>query len=644
MLASLLAAYMRLIKATTRWDVRGRDVMGPLWETETGMIGALWHGNIMMALSSWPMDRQTPGFLISRSPDGAFVAGATQKLGAKAMRGSTKNTRKSKEKGGSAALRQMIRHVDDGGLMAITPDGPRGPRGEAGMGAIKLAQLTGAPIVALGVATRWRIVFKTWDRLCLPLPFGRGTIVWAGPISVPKNADTAALESKRQQLETCLSQASAEAERACHPHRPLALSVYRIATQLFAGFAKPWLQHRVHSDKEDAARLGERLGRTSIERPKGTLVWVHGASVGETDLALNLIQTLHGAKKDIRFLLTTGTQTSADLAARRMKSHTRHQYLPLDIPDAVDRFLTHWQPELGVFVESELWPNLITAAEDKRIKLALVNARMNATSLRRWHRAPASAKHLLNAFDWIGTADETTRKGLATLTDWSITQSGNLKLSAPPPTADQAALKQLKSAFGARPVWLALSTHEGEDQIILNAHKRILTEHPQAVLILVPRHPERASEIARLCANALLISQTHSSGKTPNADSSVYIGDSIGDMGLWLRLASPAFIGGSLLPDLSGHNPLEAVRLNVPVLSGPHRASFDALYASLADAGGAKIVTTETELATAILSLWVDLKAAKTMTDAAQTLIDTKAKAPMDITRAALLDLIKDQS
>ncbi|PHR62810.1 MAG: hypothetical protein COA47_01760 [Robiginitomaculum sp.] len=215
MLASLLAAYMRLIRASTRWDVRGQDVIEPIWQSQKGLIGTLWHGRVMMALPAWPMDRQTPAFLISRSPDGAFIARATQKLGALVMRGSAKNMRKSKEKGGSAAFRQMIRHVETGGCMAITPDGPRGPQRMATMGAIRLARLTGAPIVCLGVATRRCKTFDSWDRFHLPLPFGRGVIVWKGPIQVPQNADEAMLEDKRQQLQTLLNAATDEADRAC---------------------------------------------------------------------------------------------------------------------------------------------------------------------------------------------------------------------------------------------------------------------------------------------------------------------------------------------------------------------------------------------------------------------------------------------
>ncbi len=215
MLAMLLAGYMRLVRATTRWEVRGLEHIIPVWETGEGVIGALWHGRVLMSMAAWPMDKQPPAFLISRSADGAFIARATAMLGAGVIRGSAKNMRKDKDKGGSAAASRMIKHVKDGGCMALTPDGPRGPLMHAGMGTVRLARLTGAPMIGLSWSTRWRKVFSSWDRFILPLPFGRGVIVWTGIITVPGNADDEILEEKRQQLQSLLREATKEADIAC---------------------------------------------------------------------------------------------------------------------------------------------------------------------------------------------------------------------------------------------------------------------------------------------------------------------------------------------------------------------------------------------------------------------------------------------
>ncbi len=218
MLAALLVGYVRLVKATTRWDVRGADNAEPIWQGGKGVIGAMWHGRVLMSIASWPMDKQPPAFLISNSPDGAFIARATARLGAQVVRGSGKNLKKTKDKGGSAAFRQMAQHVKNGGCMAITPDGPRGPAMHASEGAIRLAKLTGAPILCLSWSTRWRKVFGTWDRFLLPLPFGRGVIVWKGPIIVPADADAAVLEEKRAMLESLLRGGTEEADIACGHH------------------------------------------------------------------------------------------------------------------------------------------------------------------------------------------------------------------------------------------------------------------------------------------------------------------------------------------------------------------------------------------------------------------------------------------
>ncbi len=215
LLAILLASYMRLVKSTTRWRVEGADVVMPIWAGRKGVIGVLWHSRVLMTIAGWPMDKQHPSILISHSPDGAFIARATRMLGVGVIRGSAANRRKKKHKGGSAALRQMARHVETGGCMAITLDGPRGPRMHAAPGALHLARMTGAPIVCFGWSTHWAKVFNSWDHFMLPLPFGRGTIVWKGPVFVPKDADATMLEEKRLEVQALLRAATQEADRAC---------------------------------------------------------------------------------------------------------------------------------------------------------------------------------------------------------------------------------------------------------------------------------------------------------------------------------------------------------------------------------------------------------------------------------------------
>lgn len=222
-LAHTLAGYVRLVNATTRWEVHGLEIVEPIWQSRTGVIGAVWHGRVLLSIAGWPLDKQPPAFLISNSPDGAFIAKATLKLGAQVIRGSGKNLKKTKEKGGGIAFRQMVKHIANGGCMAITPDGPRGPAMQASMGAVRLAKRTGAPILCLSWSTKRRKVFGTWDRFLLPLPFTRGVIVWQGPIMVPPDAGAAILEEKRAALETLLRQGTQQADLACG-HVPLEVS------------------------------------------------------------------------------------------------------------------------------------------------------------------------------------------------------------------------------------------------------------------------------------------------------------------------------------------------------------------------------------------------------------------------------------
>ncbi|MDQ7019791.1 MAG: 3-deoxy-D-manno-octulosonic acid transferase [Robiginitomaculum sp.] len=422
---------------------------------------------------------------------------------------------------------------------------------------------------------------------------------------------------------------------------PLGLGIYRALTHGLTPLAPAWLGRRAKAGKEEAARIAERFGITDMTRPTGTLVWLHGASVGEAELALNLMQAMLATRDDLHFLITTGTRTSADMVARRLGKNAVHQYLPLDLPRAVTRFMAHWHPDLGVLMESELWPNLILAAKAHGTPLALANARMNEYSLHRWKSVPFSAAKLIRAFDWIGAADRGTRAGLMKLSNQPYETVGNLKFSMPAPMADKSTLSRLQAAMKDRPVWLALSTHEGEDKTVLRAHQQILQSHPNALLVLVPRHPERADKIITLCDQAGLATTRHSTGANPDEATRVYLGDSIGEMGLWLRLGTPAFIGGSLLPTLSGHNPLEAARLNVPVLCGLYCASFQEIYEALIRAEGARPVKTGAAMARAVLDLWDNPDKAKAMSNAANTIAHDQAKAPLQATLAALMPLIR---
>jgi len=361
---------------------------------------------------------------------------------------------------------------------------------------------------------------------------------------------------------------------------PASLQIYRALTGLAAPLLPAILSRRAKAGKEDPTRRHERLGRPEIHRPDGQLIWLHGASVGESLVLATLVDELARRDPELEFLVTTGTVTSASLMAKRLPPQAKHQYVPVDTPGAVRRFLDHWRPDIAIFAESELWPNLLIEARRRGVPMALVNARMNTASLERWRRRGDSIRHLLEAFDWIGAADTRTRDGLEDLTGREIQLAGNLKLEARPLPPDPRELSMLKVALAGRPVWLAASTHEGEDSTILSAHALLRKTHPGALLILAPRHPERGDTLAGSVKQAGLRLARRSLGEVPDGQDTVWLADTLGEMSLWFSLAPAALIAGSLKPGIGGHNPIEASQAGACVITGPHVDSFDDLYSA----------------------------------------------------------------
>lgn len=366
---------------------------------------------------------------------------------------------------------------------------------------------------------------------------------------------------------------------------PPGLAAYRSATWLAAPLVGWLLKDRARRGKEDPARLGERLGQASLPRPEGGLVWLHGASVGESLMLLPLVEAIGAARPDLVRLVTTQTVTSAALMARKLPKGVLHQFAPVDTVEATARALDHWRPSLLVMAESELWPNFILGAQARASRLALVNARMTERSLARWTRSPASVKRLLDAFAWMGAADRRTADGLSRLSGREVAAVGNLKEASPPLTFDAVEKARLAGLIGARPVWLAASTHEGEEATLLAAHKALRAGGEDWLLLLVPRHPERGAEVADLAAAAGFMPARRGPGEDITAETAVYVADTLGEMGLWFALCQAAFMAGSLAPGVGGHNPLEPARANAPIIAGPHVFNFEGLYAELAEAG-----------------------------------------------------------
>ncbi|PZR33863.1 3-deoxy-D-manno-octulosonic acid transferase [Caulobacter segnis] len=366
----------------------------------------------------------------------------------------------------------------------------------------------------------------------------------------------------------------------------LSLGLYRAATGLLEPLAPTLLSRRARRGKEDPARLSERLGRSDRARPAGPLVWLHGASVGESLSILPLVERLRAERREVTVLVTSGTTTSAALLAKRLPAGAIHQYVPVDAPGAARRFITLWKPDLAVFVESELWPNLLLEAKAAGTRLALVSAKMSDRSFARWKKRPDAARQLLSGFDLILAQDARAHERFEAL-GGRVAGEADLKFGAAPLPVDEPALSVERARF-LRPPLLIASTHPGEDEIVLDAVAALPDRPP---VVLAPRHVERGPAITSLAEARGLTAVLRSQAPGESAD--VVVADTLGEMGLWLRLAQASVIAGSLVEGIGGHNPLEAARLDCPAISGPFVENWASAFAGLEAAGGVVMTSPE---------------------------------------------------
>jgi len=385
----------------------------------------------------------------------------------------------------------------------------------------------------------------------------------------------------------------------------MSLAAYRLATRAAGPLVGFYLRRRLARGKEDPARFRERFGEAGRTRPDGRLVWVHAASVGEALSVLPLVERLRLAPAGPHVLLTTGTVTSARLMAERLPAGAFHQFVPVDRPDAVARFLAHWRPDLALWVESELWPNLVVEARRRGTPMVLVNGRMSETSFRRWQRLSGMAAALLGCFALCLAQTPADAERFVRLGAPAVRCVGNLKQAAAPLPADPAAFKLLMQAMAGRPRWLAASTHRGEEAAAGRVHKALAVRFPRLLTVAVPRHPERGPEAAEALAAMGLAVARRAAGELPGPATDAYVADTLGELGLFYRLGAPVLLGGSLVPH-GGQNPLEPARLGNALLFGPHMANFAEIAGALLEAGAAESVADEPALAAALAALLAD--------------------------------------
>jgi 3-deoxy-D-manno-octulosonic-acid transferase len=411
----------------------------------------------------------------------------------------------------------------------------------------------------------------------------------------------------------------------------VALTGYRVAGILLYPLAGPYLTFRMLKGKEDRQRRSERLGYASAPRPRGPLVWAHAASVGETMALIPLLRELN--RRDIHVLLTTGTVTSAELVRSRLGDQVIHQYVPIDLKFPMKRFISYWRPDACITAESEIWPTTVMELARRRIPQIRVNARISDRSFDRWRNNDKLAEALFGQMALVVAQSDVDAERFRDLGAWPVLVSGNLKGDTDPPPCDLALLDRYRQEIGDRKTWAAISTFEGEEKAAGNIHKALKLRDGQ-LTIIVPRHPDRADAIEEMLKAQGLVVARRSRNEPLTAETDIFLGDSIGEMGLYLRLTEVAFVGRSLTNE-GGQNPLEPAMLGCAILSGSNVQNFRDVYTNLVRKGAARMIRDVEMLAKAVHYLLGNDPARRKMIDAGQDTV-TEMRGALSVTVKAL--------
>lgn len=583
-------------------------------------IFTFWRGQFML-LPPYCPEHISVAAIVARHSDVEIVGEIIKNFNQISLiRGGAGDRKKSR--GGTTELLEAIRALGENKCVAITADVPPGPSHIVGKGVLKIAQMAGRPILPVAAASSRFYATQTWSRMTINFPFSNIAMRLGTPIYIPADADDMQLEFLRQQIQDSLNKITSEAyadvgsnsvytipysalpNEMLPKHPNLKLTVYKAVTQLAANIAPCITWYRKKKGKEDPYRRSERLGIASVSRPDGALIWIHAASVGETIAILPLLQRIHSEYAGTKFLLTTGTVTSAKIAQERLPDGDIHQFAPFDAPQFITRFLNHWRPELVLMTESEIWPNTILTCNSRQIPIAIVNGRMSARTYKRWRRNKSIALPLFSRLNLVLAQNDQFVCQFRDLGARNVLNSGNIKIDAPRLPVNKSSYDKLSAALGNRPLWAAVSTHAGEDEKIIFVHNKLSQKFSGLMTIVAPRHPERGDQIFKLAKAANIIAARRSRNEYPTLKTSLYIIDTIGELGLIYSLVQIAFIGGSLV-EHGGQNPIEAVRYETVVITGPDYRNFDDTYNALLSAGGALKVANELELTDAVDQLLI---------------------------------------
>ena len=397
---------------------------------------------------------------------------------------------------------------------------------------------------------------------------------------------------------------------------PLLIRTYLFFTFIFSALSYLIIYVRLWRGKEDQDRFKEKLGEYERARPNSKLIWFHGASVGETLSIIGLIKEITKINDKLEFLITSGTNTSSQVLSMRMPKNAMHQFVPIDSPGAVNLFLKHWRPDFAIWVESEVWPRLLIETAKTKIPMWMVNGSMSLRSYKKWRYAPLSMQYLYNKFEKIYLRDEKSAGFLNQLglSSENFTVYGSLKADQEKLEFQKSDLKEVKNSLKEKRVWVAASTHPGEEEIVLKAHEKLLEVDKDIFLVLVPRHPERGKELMTLALSLNFKVSLRSKSKKINSTDQVHIGDTLGELGLWYELTCVSFIGGSITKN-GGHNPYEAILADTFIIHGPETFNFDEIYRKLDEKNFGKEITNSEQLFQEVLNLFnrdnLDIRSAK---------------------------------
>ncbi|MDP3371930.1 MAG: 3-deoxy-D-manno-octulosonic acid transferase [Candidatus Paracaedibacteraceae bacterium] len=363
-----------------------------------------------------------------------------------------------------------------------------------------------------------------------------------------------------------------------------------------------YVHYRRFKGFDDPTRYKERFGKSLIKRPRGRLVWFHSASVGETLSLQSFVANWNERYPSDTILITTTTVTAAKLVAERFSKTIIHQFVPFDITPWIKRFLSHWSPDQVFFIESEIWPNIIQACKKRNIPLILLNARLSDRSFKRWSKFPTLAAYLLNQFTQCLAQGQETADRLKKLGVNNVSIMPNLKFSAPSLPINQSDNAHFSKMLNGKPIWIAASTHPGEEEHIFNVHIELKKNLPDVITILAPRHPYRANSLVKMAKeNQLLFKTLAEALKETSIITDGIVIDSIGQLGTFYNLSNAVFMGGSLIPH-GGQNPIEPIHFKKPILFGPHMHNFNEVCDILKGAGAISVLN-EKHLSDILLDL-----------------------------------------